>query len=52
MGEIRTYIIILRKPEGKRPFVRVRKRWYNNITARMNGLDLFGSEQDPWYWKF
>jgi hypothetical protein len=40
-----TYIIIVGKPEGKRPVGRLRKRWYNNNNnVKMNGLDLCGPE--------
>jgi hypothetical protein len=32
MGEIRNaYNILVGKPEGKRPLVRIRRRWKNNI---------------------
>jgi len=44
------YRVLVGKPEGKRPFVRLRYRWENNITMDHQevgcgayGLDLDGS---------
>jgi hypothetical protein len=31
MGEIKAYRILLRKPEGKRPFRKSSRRWEDNI---------------------
>jgi hypothetical protein len=31
MGEMRNAYILIERPEGKRPIVRPRRRWENNI---------------------
>ena len=52
MGERRgAYRILVRRPEGKRPLGRPRRRWEDNIKMffeicdRGSGLDLSGSGQ-------
>jgi hypothetical protein len=43
------YRVLMRKPEGKRPFGRPRRRWEDNIKIHLqavmggNGLDQSGS---------
>jgi len=49
MGEDRnSYSVFVGKPKGKRPFIRPRLKWNNNIKTYVNGircgLDSSGSE--------
>ena len=37
------YMVLLGKPEGRRPLGRPRRRWVNNIR-----MDLQGQDRDRW----
>ena len=46
MGEERgVYRVLLRKPEGRRPLGRPKRRWVDNIRMWVYGLDWAGPEQ-------
>jgi hypothetical protein len=56
MGEKRTaYTILVRKPEGKRPLGRPRRRWVDNIKMALREIGLDGvdwiklaQDRDQW----
>jgi hypothetical protein len=55
-GEMRNaYKILVGKPEGKRPFIRLRHRWDNNIQMdrreiMLKGVDWIHLAQDLDWW--
>jgi hypothetical protein len=57
MGEKRNaYTLLVRKPEGKRPLVRPRRRWVDNIKIDLreigwNGIDWIDLVQDRDQWR-
>jgi hypothetical protein len=57
MGEKRNvYRLLLRKPEGKRPLGRPRRRWMDNIKLDLleigvNVVDWIGLAQDRYRWR-
>jgi hypothetical protein len=57
MGEKRNvYRLLVRKPEGKRPLGRPRRRWIDNIKLDLleiglNVVDLNGVAQDRYSWR-
>jgi hypothetical protein len=57
MGEKRNvYKLLVRKPEGKRPLGRPRRRWMNNIKMvlleiRLSVVDWIGLAQDRYRWR-
>jgi hypothetical protein len=57
MGETRTaYRILVGNPEGKRPLVRPRRRWVDNIKVnlrviRWDGRDWIDLAQDRHQWR-
>jgi hypothetical protein len=57
MGENRNaYRLLVRKPEGKRPLGRPRRRWVDNIKIDLleigwGGVDLIGLAQDRDKWR-
>jgi hypothetical protein len=57
MGEKRNvYRLLVRKPEGKRPLGRPRRRWSDNIKMDLleiglNVLDWIGLAQDRYRWR-
>jgi hypothetical protein len=57
MGEKRNvYRLLVRKPEGKRPLRRLRRRWMDNIKMdlleiRLNVVDWIGLAQDRYRWR-
>jgi hypothetical protein len=57
MGEKRNvYRLLVRKPEGKRPLGRTRRRWIDNIKMDLleiglNVVDWIGLAQDRYRWR-
>jgi hypothetical protein len=57
MGEKRNvYRLLVRKPEGKKPLGRPRRRWIYNIKMDLSeigwgGVDLIGLAQDRYRWR-
>ena len=57
MGQRRVYAgFLLGKPEGKRPLVRPRRRWEDNIKMELQevgcgGMDWMGLAQDRDRWR-
>jgi hypothetical protein len=57
MGEKRNvYRLLVRKPEGKRPLGRPRRRWINNIKMDLSEIwlsfvDWIGLAQDRYRWR-
>jgi hypothetical protein len=57
MGEKRNvYGLLVRKPEGKRPLGRPRRKWMDNIKMALleigvNVVDWIGLVQDRYRWK-
>jgi hypothetical protein len=57
MGEKRNvYRLLVRRPEGKRPLGRPRRRWMDNIKMdlleiRLGGVDWIGLAQDRYRWR-
>jgi hypothetical protein len=57
MGETRNaYRILARKPEGKRPLERPRRRWVDNIKVNLgetgwDGMDWINLAQDRYQWR-
>jgi len=57
MGESRgVYRVLVRKPEGKRPFGRPRRRWEDNINMDLQemecgGMDWIDLAQDTDRWR-
>jgi hypothetical protein len=57
MGEKRNvYRLLVRKPEGKRPLGRPRRRWIDNIKMDLleiglNDVDWIGLTQDRYRWR-
>jgi hypothetical protein len=57
MGEKRNvYRLLVRKPEGKRPLGRPRRRWIDNIKMdllelRVDVVDWIGLAQDRYSWR-
>jgi hypothetical protein len=57
MGEKRNvYRLLVRKPEGKRPLGRPRRRWIDNIKMDLveigsSAVDWIGLVQDRYRWK-
>jgi hypothetical protein len=56
MGEERNACrILVRKPEGKRPIVKRRRRWVDNIKVELReigcGVDWFDLAQDRAQWR-
>jgi hypothetical protein len=57
MGEKRNvYRLLVRKPEGKRPLGRPRRRWIDNIKMdlleiKLNVVDWIGLAQDRYRWR-
>jgi hypothetical protein len=57
MGEKRNvYRLLVRKPEGKRPLGRPRRRWMDNIMMDLleigvNVVDSIGMAQDRYRWR-
>jgi hypothetical protein len=57
MGEKRNvYRLLVRKPEGKRPLGRPRRRWMDNIKMdlleiRLNVVDWICLAQDRYMWR-
>jgi hypothetical protein len=57
MGEKRNvYRLLVRKPEGKRPLERPRRRWTDNIKMdlleiEVNVVDWIGLAQDRYMWR-
>jgi hypothetical protein len=52
----KAYRILVRKPEGKRPLGRIRRRWVDNIKmyfaeVRWDGVDWIGLAQDTENWR-
>ena len=49
MGERRgVYRVLVRKPEGKRPFGRSRVRWENNIKMVLREVDVRVWSESSW----
>jgi hypothetical protein len=47
MGEKRNaYRLLMGKPEGKRPLGRLKRRWVDNITSRMDLGEVVWSDVD------
>jgi hypothetical protein len=57
MGEKRNvYMLLVGKPEGKRPLGRPRRRWIDNINMDLleiglSVVDWIGLEQDRYRWR-
>jgi hypothetical protein len=56
MGEKNVYRLLVRKPEGKRPLGRPRRRWVDNINMALvviglGGVDWIGLAQDRDKWR-
>jgi hypothetical protein len=57
MGEKRNvYRLLVRKPDGKRPLGRPRRRWIDNIKMDLleiglSVVDCFGLAQDRYRWR-
>jgi hypothetical protein len=56
MGETNTYRILVGKPEGKRPLVRPKRKWMNNIKTDVremvrDGMDWIDLAQDRDRWR-
>jgi hypothetical protein len=57
MGEKRNvYRLLVRKPEGKRPLGRLRRRWIDNIKVDLleigvSVVDSIGLAQDRYRWR-
>jgi hypothetical protein len=57
MGEMRNvYRLLVRKPEGKRPLGRPRRRWMDNINMDileigLSVVDWIGLAQDRYRWR-
>jgi hypothetical protein len=57
MGEKRNgYMLMVGKPEGKRPLGRPRRRWVNNMNMDLieiswGGVDRIGLAQDRGMWR-
>jgi hypothetical protein len=55
MGETKMYIVLVRKPEGKRPLGRPRRRWDNGIRMYLSEIswviDWIQLAQDRGRWR-
>jgi hypothetical protein len=56
MSQRNAYKLLVRKPEGKRPLGRPRRRWVNNIKMDLleigwSGVDWIGLAQDMDKWR-
>jgi hypothetical protein len=56
MGEKSVYMLLVGKPEGKRPLGRPRRRWINNIKIDLldmglSVVDWIGVAQDRYRWR-
>jgi len=51
-GEEReVYMVLLGKPEGRRPLGRPRRRWVDNIRVGCGSMDWIGLAQDRDKWR-
>jgi hypothetical protein len=55
-GKVKCYRLLVRKPEGKRPLRRLRRRWVDNIKMDhleigWGGVDWIGLAQDRDKWR-